>query len=118
MNQRFEGWEVVEEHLRQQADAQDQLYREKGEDATRLNPGQRASLRAIASRIPKNGVVIADEVGMGKTRIAVALARCVIERGGRVAILVPPGLGYQWQTELRDGEIIYVPRMLRSLSAY
>ena len=30
---------------------------------------------------------------MGKTRIAVELARCVVESGGRVAILVPPGLG-------------------------
>ena len=29
-------------------------------------------LQGIAARLPKNGVVIADEVGMGKTRIAVA----------------------------------------------
>ena len=102
----------------QQAETQEQLALEKGEDATRLNPGQRASLRAIASRILKNGVVIADEVGMGKTRIAVEVARCVIESGGRVAILVPPGLGYQWQAELRDGEINDVPPILRSLYAY
>ena len=118
MNQMFQGWEAVAEHLRQQADVQDQLAREKGEDATRLNPGQRASLRAIASRIVKNGVVIADEVGMGKTRIAVEVARCVIKSGGRVAILVPPGLGYQWQAELRDGEVNDVPPILRSLYAY
>ena len=91
---------------------------EKGEKATHLNEGQRASLHGIASRILKNGVVIADEVGMGKTRIAVELARCVIESGGRVAILVPPGLGYQWQAELRDGGLNDVPPILRSLSAY
>jgi hypothetical protein len=42
----------------------------------------------------------------------------VIKSGGRVAILVPPGLGYQWQAELRDGEINDVPPILRSLSAY
>lgn len=118
MNQIFQGWEIVASHLRQQAENQGQLAREKGEAATRLNPGQRASLCAIASRIVKNGVVIADEVGMGKTRIAVELARCVIKTGGRVAILVPPGLGYQWQAELRDGGLNDVPLILRSLHAY
>jgi superfamily II DNA or RNA helicase len=118
MSQIFQGWEFVADHLRQQADLQDELASEKGEDSTHLNPGQRASLRAIASRILRNGVVIADEVGMGKTRIAVEVARCVIKSGGRVAILVPPGLGYQWQAELRDGEINDVPPILRSLGAY
>ena len=118
MNQTFQGWEAVAAHLRQQADVQDRLEQEKGEDATHLNPGQRASLRAVASRIPSNGVVIADEVGMGKTRIAVEVARCVIQSGGRVAILVPPGLGYQWKAELQDGEINDVPAILRSLAAY
>ena len=53
----FQGWEAVAEHLRQQADLQDQLANEKDEDSTRLNRGQRASLRAIASRIVNNGVV-------------------------------------------------------------
>jgi superfamily II DNA or RNA helicase len=118
MSQTFQGWEAVAEHLRQQADLQAQIAEEKGEDSTHLNQGQRASLRAIATRIVSNGVVIADEVGMGKTRIAVEVARCVIKSGGRVAILVPPGLGYQWQAELRDGEINDVPPILRSLGAY
>ena len=118
MNQIFQGWEAVADQLRQQAETQHQLALKKGEDATRLNPGQRASLRGIASRIVTNGVVIADEVGMGKTRIAVEVARCVIKSGGRVAILVPPGLGYQWKAELQDGEINDVPAILRSLSAY
>lgn len=118
MNQMFQGWEAVAEYLQQQADVQDQLAHKQGEDATHLNRGQRASLRAVASRIVRNGVVIADEVGMGKTRIAVEVARCVIKSGGRVAILVPPGLGYQWHAELRVGEINDVPAILRSLSAY
>jgi Helicase conserved C-terminal domain len=118
MNQMFQGWEAVAEQLRQQAEAQEQLALKKGEDATRLNQGQRASLRAIAARILTNGVVIADEVGMGKTRIAVEVARCVIDNGGRVAMLVPPGLGYQWHAELRDGEVDDLPPILRSLSAY
>jgi len=118
MNQVFQGWEAVAELLRQRAASQEQLAFDKGEDATRLNLGQRASLRAIASRIPKNGVVVADEVGMGKTRIAVELARCVLQSGGRAAILVPPGLGYQWQSELREGGVLDVPSILRSLSSY
>ncbi|MCI9882181.1 MULTISPECIES: helicase-related protein [Methylobacterium] len=80
-----------------------------------LNEGQRASLCALAQRLPAHGVVIADEVGMGKTRIAVALARAVTEAGGRVAILVPPTLGFQWQEELRHGDIPNVPDVVRSL---
>ncbi len=42
---------------------------------------------------------------MGKTRIAVALAHAVTAAGGRVAILIPPTLGFQWQEELRHGGI-------------
>ena len=61
-----------------------------------LNAGQKASLRCLAGRLPQHGMIIADEVGMGKTRIAAVVARAVKEAGGRVAILIPPGLGYQW----------------------
>lgn len=86
--------------------------------AARLNEGQCASLRSIAARIEHNGVLIADEVGMGKTRIAVDVAKCVVASGGRVAILVPPGLGYQWQTELMDGGINDTPPILRSLHGF
>jgi hypothetical protein len=83
MNQTFQGWAAVAESLQQEADRQSLLAREKGESAAHLNRGQCASLRAIASRITTNGVVIADEVGMGKTRIAVEVARCVIKAGSR-----------------------------------
>lgn len=117
MKQDFQGWASVATRLNEYADSQQKLALAKGESATRLNAGQRASLRAISERIPKNGIVIADEVGMGKTRIAVELARAVTKSGGRVAILVPPGLGYQWQVELRDGQVD-APPILRSLSAY
>src|SRR5262245_19513306 len=118
MRQTFEGWPAAAQRLEQQAERQQQLATETGERATRLNPGQRASLRAMAKRIVNNGVVIADEVGMGKTRIAVEVCRCVTESGGRVALLVPPGLGYQWQDELRQGGLHDVPAILRSLSSY
>jgi hypothetical protein len=110
MNQNFGGWEAVGRLLKASAD------KEERNDA-RLNLGQRKSLGAIAERISKNGIILADEVGMGKTRIAVEVARSVVESGGRVAIIVPPGLGYQWQEELRDGAL-EAPAILRSLWAY
>ena len=83
-----------------------------------LNDGQRASLKAVADRLPHNGVIIADEVGMGKTRIATTVTKAVIEAGGRVAILVPPGLGFQWGDELRKSHVEGAPEILRSLEAY
>ena len=83
----------------------------------RLNVGQRAELRAIAERLPRNGMLIADEVGMGKTRIAVEIVRAVEHCGGRAAILIPAGLGFQWQAELRQGGL-NPPPVLRSLWGY
>ncbi|MBI5271178.1 MAG: type III restriction endonuclease subunit R [Burkholderiales bacterium] len=86
--------------------------------AASLNDGQRDSLRALAARLPHHGVIVADEVGMGKTRIATSVAHAVASVGGRVAILVPPGLGYQWAEELRHTGVADVPPLLRSLDAY
>ena len=111
----FGGWSDVAERLRNRA-SQLQVAADQGRDA-RLNAGQRAMLMAIADRIPDHGLVIADEVGMGKTRIAVELSRCVIEAGGRVVIVVPPGLGFQWRDELHDGEVA-VPPILRGIDGY
>jgi hypothetical protein len=114
MKSNFSGWDEVAAILLKQAD--------ECEDPNSRNPwlneGQCASLRAIADRIAHNGVIIADEVGMGKTRIAVAVAAAVVQAGGRVAIAVPPGLGFQWEEELRSGGIEDVPAILRSLWAY
>ena len=62
--------------------------------------GQEHSLTWMAARLQhQNGVLVADEVGLGKTRLAVALAVCVVASGGRAAIMVPPGLSYQWCEE-------------------
>lgn len=108
MNQKFEGWGAVGEYLRLQA----------SHAGSWLNEGQCASLSAIADRLPDNGIILADEVGMGKTRIAVSLARAVTAAGGRVALLVPPGLGFQWQDEFNHGGIQGNPSILRSLWGY
>lgn len=105
MTPEFKGWGEVAEHLHKLADSADM----------ELNKGQQASLLATADRIHLNGVIIADEVGMGKTRIAAAIAKCVIASGGRVAILAPPGLGFQWRDELQKSAGIETPSILRSL---
>lgn len=118
MNSKFKGWDTVASHLNDYAAEQQAIEADvatRGD--ARLNEGQQASLIALAERLPKNGVVIADEVGMGKTRIAVEVARAVIAAGGRVAILVPPGLGYQWRDELRAGQVDSLP-IVRSLRNY
>ena len=110
---RFEGWDAVALQLNTYADEQQAMHT----NDSYLNAGQQASLRALAKRLPLNGVVIADEVGMGKTRIAVAVARAVTACGGRVAVLAPPVLGFQWREELRKGEVKTQP-MLRSLKSF
>jgi hypothetical protein len=85
---------------------------------SKFNEGQIRSLRALAGRLPRHGVILADEVGMGKTRIAAAIAHAVILAGGRVAFLVPPGLGAQWAKELRAVGVKDVPDILRSIGGY
>ncbi|MEW6167907.1 MAG: helicase-related protein [Pseudomonadota bacterium] len=70
-------------------------------DEQHLDGGQRASLAWIAERLPHSGVVLADEVGTGKTRIACAVVHSVLEAGGRAAVVVPHGLMHQWTVESR-----------------
>lgn len=115
MNQRrgFAGWDVVCQTL---ADIAAPPEAAAGGPQT-LNDGQRRSLRAIAQRIGHNGVLVADEVGMGKTRIAVMTAKAVAAAGGRVAVLIPPGLGYQWAEEFKHCGVDCQP-VLRSLAQY
>ena len=83
------------------ADFLDQLSSQQTDDL--LDAGQRASVAELASRIRsgQRAALLADEVGMGKTRIAVALITAVRHAGGRAAIVLPAGLGVQWQKELK-----------------
>lgn len=55
----------------------------------------------MAERLPESGLVLADEVGTGKTRIACAVVHAVLEAGGRAAVVVPHGLMHQWIAESR-----------------
>lgn len=68
-----------------------------------LDCGQRRALARLSCRVRRGArmTLLADEVGMGKTRIAVALVDAVKRAGGRAAIVLPAGLGGQWRDELR-----------------
>ncbi len=71
MKQKFRGWTEVARYLQEMASPSSAFAR-------LLNDGQRASLLSIADHIGSNGVIVADEVGMGKTRIAVFVAKAVV----------------------------------------
>lgn len=109
------NWTDVSAHLQDrvaQLEAQ-----ELAGSGVRLNKGQRASLRVFGTQLLRTGMVLADEVGMGKTRIAVQLIDSVVQSGGRVAVLIPSGLGYQWQRELR-GSGLDTEHVLRGIVNY
>ncbi len=110
MKQKFRGWTEVARHLQDMASPSSAFAR-------LLNDGQRASLLAIGDRIGSNGVIVADEVGMGKTRIAVFVATAVVQSGGRSAVVIPPGLSFQWRKEFRDCGTDVLP-VVRSLHGY
>lgn len=110
MRQKFRGWTEVARHLQDMASPSSAFAR-------LLNDGQRACLLAIADRIGSNGVIVADEVGMGKTRIAVFVATAVVQSGGRSAVVIPPGLSFQWRKEFRDCGTDVLP-VVRSLHGY
>jgi hypothetical protein len=65
-----------------------------------LKDGQYETLIKISDSLVESGVILADEVGLGKTFIALALMDNIIEAGGTVGIAVPPGLMFQWEAEI------------------
>lgn len=90
---KFAGWESVAANISgpQESPLFPQGY---------LDAGQIDALKALAASLRNHGAVLADEVGMGKTRIAVALALAVKRSGGRVALVVPPVVAPQWRDEI------------------
>lgn len=74
-------------------------YRIAAEDASR----QEATAASILDSLRNQpGIVLADEVGMGKTYVALAVAASVLTstRGRRpVIVMMPPGLADKWQAE-------------------
>lgn len=53
----------------------------------------RRAERILAAR---NGVVIADSVGLGKTFVALALVERTLRRGGRILVTAPAALRKEW----------------------
>src|SRR5271154_1312547 len=68
-----------------------------------MNPHQvDAALFALGSPLSK-GVVLADEVGLGKTiEASLAIAQRWAERRRRILLIVPASLRKQWSQELSD----------------
>src|ERR1035441_3996853 len=58
----------------------------------------------MALKLDPVRLLIADDVGIGKTVEACLIARELLDRGEvrRLAVLCPPQLAEQWQAELRD----------------
>src|SRR2546428_2230034 len=58
----------------------------------------------LALRLNPVRLLIADDVGIGKTIEACLIARELLDRGevARLAVLCPPQLAEQWQAELQD----------------
>ena len=58
----------------------------------------------MALKLDPVRLLIADDVGIGKTIEALLIARELLDRGEveRLAVLCPPQLAEQWQVELRD----------------
>ena len=79
------------------------LSRSIGNARVDLNPHQvDAALFALRSPYSK-GVLLADEVGLGKTiEAALILAQRWAERRRRILLVVPATLRKQWQMELED----------------
>jgi superfamily II DNA or RNA helicase len=78
-------------------------FRSFGRIACEPRPYQLLPL-LMALRLDPIRLLIADDVGIGKTIEACLIARELLDRGEahRLAVLCPPHLAEQWQAELRD----------------
>ncbi len=78
-------------------------FRSFGHIAVEPRPYQLVPLM-MALKLDPVRLLIADDVGIGKTIEALLVARELIDQGDveRLAVLCPPHLAEQWQTEMRD----------------
>ncbi len=78
-------------------------FRSLGQLGIRPRPYQLVPL-IMALRLPTVRLLIADDVGIGKTVEAGLIARELLDRGEiqRMTVLCPPHLCDQWQRELRE----------------
>jgi superfamily II DNA or RNA helicase len=78
-------------------------FRSFGHIAVEPRPYQLVPL-LMALKLDPVRLLIADDVGIGKTIEAALIARELLDQGsaGRLAVLCPPHLAEQWQSELRS----------------
>jgi superfamily II DNA or RNA helicase len=78
-------------------------FRSFGRIAVEPRPYQLVPL-LMALKLDPLRLLIADDVGIGKTVEALLVARELLDRGdvSRLAVLCPPHLAEQWQAEMRD----------------
>ena len=72
---------------------------------------QRVETEEILRRLADQpGVILADEVGMGKTFVALAVSYCVGKqsRRGPVVVMVPPNLMEKWEQDLHTFCSLYL----------
>lgn len=78
-------------------------FRSFGHIAVEPRPYQLVPL-LMALKLDPVRILIADDVGIGKTVEALLIARELLDQGDvqRLAVLCPPHLAEQWQVEMRD----------------
>ena len=97
--------------LQQAHDNVESLSRSIANARVDLNPHQvDAALFAFRSPLSK-GVILADEVGLGKTiEAGIVLLQKWAERKRRILLILPATLRNQWQQELEDK--FFIPSMV------
>lgn len=93
-------------------------FRSFGRIAVEPRPYQLVPL-LMALRLNPVRLLIADDVGIGKTIEALLVARELLDRGEaqRLAVLCPPHLAGQWQAEMRDKFHLEAELVLASTAA-
>lgn len=95
----------------------DRISRSLFDASVDLNPHQvEAALFALRSPLSQ-GVILADEVGLGKTiEAGLVLNQCWAERKRKLIIVCPAALRKQWQIELQ--EKFYLPSVIMDSKKY
>jgi superfamily II DNA or RNA helicase len=99
----FRSGRLLHEALRLSVRASAGPFRSFGRIAVEPRPYQLVPL-LMALRQDPIRLLISDDVGIGKTVEALLIARELLDRGEiqRIAVLCPPHLAEQWQTEMRN----------------